>query len=395
MTSHHARKSAVRDRMARNGEPYSTARKNLISTPVGVTSGAAGAPAARKSKEGHLGPGFEGKGVDLGHLPVLLPLLRHRKDLLIVGDAGAGKDVTLNALLDLPESEGYVTPVALGFWTFPDEWGADPSQDNTILDLTHPGIGYSAFRGEARAQFPGQPTACVMQTEALGQGGLRGVREDTVVVALEHNPLAGGPRVQGIRTAGAIRMDLTGGMGLREALATGGPRMEPGSEVAVLPPLVMDRPRGSARAFQRLELSVRWSSAPGKGPQEVGEPTHFICREFLSRAGWMVLISARTDRRDRFRMVGGEIQHVMSAAFHGLSMESHGVPHEVNGGAFLWVLHVERPDGTHALVRVKPFGQTDNYEYLFDAEHRAIDEAWICEALDIKRFSDIDQVISA
>ena len=201
MTSSHAAKTAIRERMARTGETYSTARKNLLQRPSQPPNPVAGSAQATMA-------------LALSHIPALRPLLEEGRHLIIAGRTGGGKTVSLNALLELPEAEAYVTPAKLGVQA--SLWpGMEPSND--LMGINTGSTGYLAFREEAGLRYPGQPTACTMHHLALERDDLQQVPPDTTVVLLQWFSITKKVEVFGVRRIGEIQSDR-GWMSFRAAL---------------------------------------------------------------------------------------------------------------------------------------------------------------------------------
>lgn len=191
MTSSHAAKTAIRERMARTGETYSTARRNLLQRPSVPSDPPAGSAQAEMA-------------LVLSHIPALRPLLEEGRHLILAGRIGGGKTVSLNALLELPEAEAYVTPAKLGVPAFP--WpGTAPTDDLTGINTGS--TGYLAFREEAGLRYPGQPTACTMSHRALEQDDLQLVPPDTTVVLVQWFSMTRKVEVFGVRRIREILSD--------------------------------------------------------------------------------------------------------------------------------------------------------------------------------------------
>lgn len=171
MTSSHAAKTAIRERMARTGETYSTARKNLLQEPDLPS-----APTVSSAQAA--------MALSLSHIPDLSPLLVEGRHLIITGRSGGGKSVTLDALMKLAEAEAYLTPAKLDFRSIPAPFTNLTPWDE-ILSLTAPKTGYSAFRDEAEQRFPGRPTICTMQSFVLDRDDIQQAPLDTTVVLVQ------------------------------------------------------------------------------------------------------------------------------------------------------------------------------------------------------------------
>lgn len=164
------------------------------------------------------------KAPNLGHLRPITIMVQAGRHLVITGAPGSGKDITLNALLDLPEAKDYVTPAVLRFHGAPG-LPILKGCENDIADVGHPRAGYRAFRREASNRFPNRPTACIVMDQDFGAWRTSGSEEpaalspNTVVVHLVSTQPQGlaAPFV-GIRRMAEVLADLREGRTLREAV---------------------------------------------------------------------------------------------------------------------------------------------------------------------------------